>query len=332
MNIEKRGNSYRARKMVNGKTKYVTFDHKPTDAEVLKAFEDILWQKEKDRFPFETYANKYIDSKRNVLSPSSITTYERLLNVISREFLDTPLLEMTQFDVQNEINRYAETHAPKTVKSLHGFIASVIGLFRPDFVLRTTLPQAIKRERYTPTNEDIKAILEAAEGSADYIGIYLGVYGLRRGEVCALTLDDLEGTALHIHSTMVWNKGWIKKENPKTDESNRIIYISEELANIIREKECFFPYSPNKLLEHLNKYQDDLGIPRFRFHDLRHYFASYAATIMPESDAMALGGWKSDHIFKRIYRESMEDSRKKSAELFNQNLLKKEDLPKKKRG
>jgi hypothetical protein len=54
---------------------------------------------------------------------------------------------------------------------------------------------------------------------------------------------------------------------------------------------------------------------------MRHYFASYAATLMPESDAMALGGWKSDAIFKQVYRESMKDSRKKSAEKLNRKLF-----------
>lgn len=321
MNIEKRGNSYRVRKMVDGKRKIVSFDHKPTDAEVYKAFEDVLFKKEYDKYPFETYANKYIDSKRNVLSPSSIITYERFLNAISRKFLDIPLFEITQFDVQTEINRYAKKHAPKTVKSLHGFIASVIGLFRPELILKTTLPQSIKKEKYTPTENDIRAILEASKDTDDYIGFSLGIYGLRRGEVCALELSDLDGNALHIHSTMVWNKGWIKKENPKTDESNRTIYISDELADLIREKGYFFPYSPNKLLEHLNKLQGKLGIPQFRFHDLRHYFATYASSIMSEQDAMALGGWRSDHIFKRIYRDSMEDSRKKSSELFTQKMF-----------
>lgn len=322
MKVEKRyNNSYRVRKMVDGKMKSVTFDHKPSDAEILKAFEDVLFRREYDKFPFETYANKYIDSKRNVLSPSSIITYERFLNVISQKFLDIPLFEMTQFDVQKEINRYANNHAPKTVKSLHGFIASVIGLFRPELVLKTTLPQAIKKENYTPAEDDIRAILDESKGTDDYVGFSLGVYGLRRGEVCALELSDLDGNALHIHSTMVWNKGWIKKENPKTDESNRTIYISDELADLIREKGYFFPYSPNKLLEHLNKLQDKLGIQRFRFHDLRHYFATYASSIMSEQDAMALGGWRSDHIFKRIYRDSMEDSRKKSAELFTQKMF-----------
>lgn len=324
MNIEKRSDkSYRVRKMVNGKRKIVSFDHEPTDAELYKAFEDILWENERDICTFKTYAQKYIDSKSNVLSPSSIRTYNNFLKVISDKFLNMPLFDMTQFDVQEEINRYAKDHAPKTTKSLHGFIASVFGLFRPEFILKTTLPQNIKKSTYTPTESDIKAILDEAKGTEDYIGFYLGVYGLRRSEVCALDISDLDFDtgALHIHSNMVYNKKWIKKESPKTDESNRTIYISNDLVEEIKKQGYFFKYSPQKLNDHLHKYQDKLGIPRFKFHDLRHYFASYAATIMPESDAMALGGWRSDHIFKRVYRESMEDSRKKSAELFNKKLF-----------
>ena len=134
-------------------------------------------------------------------------------------------------------------------------------------------------------------------------------------------MDDLKGNELHIHADLVWNKKWIRKETAKTDAGNRTIYLPDRLVDEINGKGYFFKYSPNKLLEHLNAYQKELGIPKFRFHDLRHYFASYASTIMPEADVMALGGWKSDYVFKQIYRESMKDKRKASAELFNTNIL-----------
>jgi integrase len=70
--------------------------------------------------------------------------------------------------------------------------------------------------------------------------------------------------------------------------------------------------------------QKQLNIPQFRFHDLRHYFASYASTLgIPEADIMAMGGWKSDHIFKSIYRESLEESRRESEIELGTELLKK---------
>lgn len=312
--------SYRVRKTYNGKTYTMTFSSKPTQKDLLNRLWELSNEVNVEDGSMRYYCKKYIESKENILSPSTIITYERFLNVISTEFLQKELRTLTQLDVQEEINRYAEKHAPKTVKSLHGFIASVIGLFRPQMTLRTTLPQKVIKERYTPTESDVRAIIESADDE-DRIAFQLGALSLRRGEICALEMSDLDGNELHIHATMVWNKGWIRKETPKSDAGNRTIYLPDSLVKEISDKGYFFKYSPNKLLEHLQKLQKRLEIPKFRFHDLRHFFASYASTIMPEADAMALGGWESDFVFKKIYRDSMKDKRKASAEKFLNDIF-----------
>lgn len=315
--------SYRVRKMYKGQKYQLVFDHKPSDKEITVALAEMMQDEStKDKGTFESYAERYIDSKRNILSPASVRTYNELIARLSDKLKSTNLYDVTQELIQIEVNKYSENHAPKSVRALHGFIAAVLGMYRPQFVLKTTLPRIQKEKAYQPTTNDIKRILDAVKGTKFSIPYQLGVLGLRRGEICALTLADLEGDELTINKTLVWNKGWILKPAAKTDESNRTICIPDALADEIRANGKIYEGDPKKLTYHLHDMQDQLGIQHFRFHDLRHYFASYASTLgIPEADIMAMGGWKSDHVFKSIYRDSMEESRKKSMKKLGNIIL-----------
>lgn len=326
MKIEKLpSGSYRVRKQYKGRTYTLTFPYKPSQKEVMSKMLERIENEVNDNYTVKYYINKYIDSRRNVLSPSSIRTYEGYINVLSPHFLNLHLSELTQDDVQVEINNYALTRAPKTVKTMRGFLSAVIGSYKPQMTLRVVVPQEIHKSRYLPSQDDIRAILDYASGTEDSIGFQLGVLSLRRSEICALELEDLQGNELHVHANMVFNKGWIKKESPKTDAGNRIIYLPQSLVDEIQAKGYFFKFSPNKLLEHLHKAQKELGIPQFRFHDLRHFFASYSAKVMGEAEAMSLGGWKSDYVFKQIYRDSFENERKIASENFANALFKRDE-------
>ena len=109
------------------------------------------------------------------------------------------------------------------------------------------------------------------------------------------------------------DKKWVIKYAPKNDTSIRTVALAEDLVKKVRAQGSIFPYTPPKLNEHLHSIQDELGIPRFRFHLLRHYFASYAHAIgIPDADILAIGGWKTDHVMKSVYRESMEKNRQES--------------------
>ena len=184
-------------------------------------------------------------------------------------------------------------------------------MFCPNTIISTTLPQKVKSAQYTPSDNDVKRILERAKGTNYEIPLLLATFGLRRSEICALTLDDLNGNTLTINKALVTNKDkeFVVKTT-KTTEGTREIYIPDYLADLIREKGYIYQGFPGNILKYLNRTQDALGIPRFRLHALRHYYASMAHSIgIPDSYIMQAGGWKSDTTLKRVYRHAMEDKK-----------------------
>lgn len=324
MKIEKHGSKYRVRKMYKGEVYTVEFDHEPDDMEVFVA---IGREMEKSgvnvKGSFSYFAKKYIENRKNVVSPNTIRTYNTKLKQLSRVFKDKNIRDIQSEDVQAEINRLSTKLEPKTVKTTYGFITAVLRANRSLGGIKVKLPQTIKKDVYEPTNRDIKRILDEVKGTEYSVAFQLGVWGCRQGEIAALTIDDLNGNNLHIHRTMVLNENnkWVVKETPKTDESNRILPIPKELANEIREQGFIYNKVPNRLNKKIHDVQKKLGIPPFKFHTLRSYFASFAHSLgIPDSDILSLGGWATDSVMKRVYRKSIEESKAKSVERIAKHL------------
>jgi len=319
MKIEKRSpGSYRVRKTIQGKSLTLNYDHKPTQAEVLRDM-SVIAEAAPVKGSFLSCAESYISSKDKVLSPSTIKGYHSVLRSIDTDFKSKKIASITQQDIQLLINKYSAEHSPKSVRNLHGFVSAVLRQFRPDMNIYTTLPQKREYEHYTPSEDDIKRILEATKDVPYYhIPFQLGIMSLRRSEICALTLDDIDGNILTINKALVLNNDneWVLKPT-KTAAGTRKIYISDSLVKEIRDYGKIFEGNPTSLLYGLNDIQKKLGIPLFRFHDLRHFFASYAHSQgMTDADIMATGGWKSDYTMKQVYRHEM-NAEKEQKRIFD---------------
>lgn len=315
MTIEKHGNKWRIKEMVDGVTYRLSVNEKPSKRDAQRMINELIESQDvpvKNIKNFESAANMYIDSKSNILSASTIRGYKTILRSLPDSFKHTKISSITPLDVQEIINIISADHTPKTVRNYHGFISAVLGDYRPNMHLSTILPQKIENEQYTPTEDDINHILDIVSGTRYEIPYRLGCYGLRRSEICALTAADLDDdNKLHINKAKVQQDGgkWIIKQTTKTTKSRREIKIDSALANMIREQEGYlFDGYPNRLNDHLKEIQKRLNLPRFRFHDLRAYFASKAHAMgIPDVYIMEMGGWKSDNVMKRTYRRSMKD-------------------------
>lgn len=329
MRIEKLpSGSYRFQKTINGKRQSFTFDHKPTKKEIEQAiYSATVSTTRAHNLPhnaFSECARQYIQSRENIASPSTLRAYGFILKNLSDEFTSLPINQITQVEVQIEVNEQAQNKSAKTVRNIHGFISAVLKMFNPDLVLRTTLPQREIKEGYIPTSEDIYRLIEAVKGTRYYIPFRLGCYGLRRSEICALCYpDDFNGNYVRIDKAMVLDseKKWVIK-NTKTAASTRTIYIDNELLQEIKKAGKVYDGYPGLLTDTIKIKQDELGLPHFRFHDLRHYFATeLSQNGVSEEDIIALGGWSSPYTMKRVYRHSRAKNNKQAQKNISNILV-----------
>ena len=268
--------------------------------------------------------NKYVDSKRNILSPTSIRGYETLIRNAYTDILGLKTKKITPAVVQEWVNAYAVKHSPKTVSNAHGLLASVLGVYEPSLRLRTKLPSAKPREIYTPSDKDIETLLKHIRGTEIEKAVLLAAFGtLRRGEICALTDKDIKGNTIIINKSMVRsNDGGFVVKSPKTSSSYREVeypsFVIEKFAGIEGRLVTMYPEDISKKFGIILK---EAGLPHFRFHDLRHYSASIMHAIgIPDQYIMARGGWKTDKVLKQVYRNVISDEQKKFTDQINANF------------
>lgn len=310
MNIEKRDSgNYRVRMTVDGVRYSVAVDHKPTEKEAYELILKKIGNSTGIKGSFKYYANEYIRIKENVISPRTTKEYYNTLKYIPEWFSSLELGEIKPSDVQRLVNELSVTRSPKTIRNYHGFVASVFTMYRPDFVLKTTLPQKEKHEDYIPTATDVKRILDKAIGTEYEVFLKLACMGLRRSEVCALEVSDIDdNNVVHINKAKVLDKdnNWVVKST-KTTASTRNVPIDKALAEQIRKQGYVFRQSPNSVIKWLNRTQDELGIPRFQLHKLRHFFASKLMDMgVPQSTIKSMGGWESSStVMQSIYQHNL---------------------------
>ena len=187
-----------------------------------------------------------------------------------------------------------------------------------------TLPAKETKIDYIPTEDDIKLILSEVKGTKYEVPFVLGTLGLRRSEICALTKEDLTGNVLSVNKALVLNEHneWTLKNTTKTDKSTRTVVVPEYIAELIR-KDGACPVTPHSLYWKLQRVQMKLGIPRFPFHKLRHFFASYLhENGFTDKQIQEMGGWATGNIMKSVYTHAMSmDSAKSEASNLIGSLL-----------
>lgn len=271
-----------------------------------------------------TAMDNYIQSRESILSPRTIMDYKRIRRMSLQSLMNIRLSRITQEDIQIAINLEAVNHSPKTVRNSHGLLSAVLKQYRPDFALNTSLPKKQRVELYIPTDEEVKRLIRASEGTEMELPILLAAFGpMRRGEICALDSTDISGNIVHVSKNMVRTEDntWIIK-SPKSYAGDRYIDFPDFVAEKWRGKTGrIVNLTPNNITDRFRSCLHRAGLPHFRFHDLRHYSASIQHALgIPDSYIMQRGGWGNDGTLKAVYRHALADKTKEMDDIANQHF------------
>ena len=250
--------------------------------------------------------DRYIEIKEHVLSPSTVKGYESLKRNAFAALTAVRIDRITQEDIQECINRYAVNHKAKTCRNALGLLTAVLYTFLPGRTYHIKLPQNIQHDYYTPTDADIEQLLSAIKYTELRKAVMLAAFGtLRRSEICGLMYEDIDGDAIHVHRSMVESsKGWILKDFPKNDTSNRTVIFPHFVIEMLGDGTGkLVRMTPKAIDKAFRRAAVRAGLPYFRLHDLRAYSVSIAHALgIPDVYNMERGGWKSPDTYRKLYR------------------------------
>ena len=247
------------------------------------------------------------------LRPSTYLTYHGYIeNHIKPQLGKIPLNDLTTLHLQQfykkllaegrvdriEAKKKPKGLAPKTVRNIHQMIGSAYNLaMEQKLVTRNptqgcALPKVEHKEMKTLTADQLSTFFQEARDSGVFALYYIDLTtGLRRGELLGLKWSDidLEKGDLRVQRQIGRIDGKIIEMPLKTKNAYRTLPLSADAIDVLMQQrrktgnsEWVFPsptggpMSPDSVLHMLHRVLKRAGLPKVRFHDLRHTFATLA--------------------------------------------------------
>jgi len=264
----------------------------------------------KDMF-FEDYIEKWVNEQESFLKPTTLSGYKGIVkNHIIPFFSNRKILlvDVKPQHIQEYYNSKAQKGlSPGSVQRHHSLIRKALqNAVMKDVILynpadRTQRP---KQSKYNPKiydAEQLKRLLMSVRETPIEVPITICChYALRRGEVLGLQWKniDFDKRIITIQNSVVRAGKAIFQESTKTQSSNRILPMDDEIYNYLKEHKkhqktnshlfgkmydkndfvCTWndgrPFSPEYLSHAFKRILKKNDLPPIRFHDIRHSVAT----------------------------------------------------------
>ena len=273
--------------------------------------------------------DKYIETRSNVLSPSTLQGYRKIRNNNLQFIMDKKLNRLTQAEIQAAVNEDAKTLSSKSIKNAHGLLSAALSVYRPDMRLKTSIPQQKKKFMELPPPQKI---FDAVCGTDIELPVLLAMWlSFSMSEIRGIMKSDIKDGILTLNRVVVDvdNKP-VVKDTMKAYERSRRLVVPPYIMGLINKCDTEFIVT---LDSYAIKYRwrriadaHDIGIT---FHGLRHVNASVMHLLgVPDKYAMERGGWKTDQTMKAVYQNIFTEERievDRKIDTFFENIVSSHD-------
>ena len=309
----KKGKLYRSRITINGKryTKAGFTTKRDANAWIdrLKKFKIEGTLADPNGITFSAYAKHFIDHQHGLEHKrKTIEGYESILSYrLLPYFKNKRIRSITTTDVNIFLDSLAkEGLAVKTKRNIRNVLNGIMVLAVQENVIGfnplTKIPvfrETKKENRRALTGEEVHQLLHALDAYYEkkknyksvnmliYPYVYLAIYtGARRGELCALTWDDIDVEKCTVSINKSINEH-LDIEVPKTTNAYRVNVIPKDvMAKLLPFKDskcnkvfhtCTGEYiKPSNIARAFRNILKFGSLPHIRLHELRHTLATLA--------------------------------------------------------
>jgi len=306
------------------------------------------------------WIDEWLKLNKERLSPSTFALYRTYQKIHYEPFFDRfKLSQLNEIHIKQFMNEKLKTMSRASVKRLMSALKKIL----EDAMKHKNPAREIKlprEEKYVPkvlTDQEMQQIHDAVRGTRDEPIILLAAWcGLRRGEIFALKWNDVDwdrGRLRVDESYCLTEENVYVDKRPKSENGIREVVVPEYLLNLLdglrksktkkgagRENVVELDSGKNKKPDHrifgmrpdsYSSYFAELvrekGLPKIRFHDLRHYHASwlYARGVPDQYAAQRLG--HDIKILKSIYQHLGLDRQAEIDDNIRQMFVPQKDQP-----
>ncbi|XFA98153.1 tyrosine-type recombinase/integrase [Candidatus Izemoplasma sp. B36] len=227
--------------------------------------------KEQSRYAITSKYNKYI---KNSLGKKRM----RNINTI---------------DLQKVFNKI---EYPVSRKKLYTYMKDVFEKAKINKIINENVMKGViidknykSKDKFVPNESQLRGYLDYLKlkrPELSYLCEFISLTGLRIGEACALTINDVDFNHKLINISKSYNRYTKSISTTKTYASNRVIPLFDDAAEIISiylekykpKKEIFYKVKSQNVTNSVKWHAKSFGLEGLSPHGLRHYFSTRCLT------------------------------------------------------